>query len=986
LAGNSSQNRNAPELIDGTDALPRLAERLHELGARRVLVISAPGRRHVDTVLAALVRFDTEVFDGAQVHVPGEVVDRAAAALGGADTMVTVGGGSATGLGKALRLDHELRFAAVPTTYSASEMTSIHGVTRDGRKVTGRADRVRPDLVAYDPALTATLPIGLTVQSLLNALAHPVGALSTASLEGDDRAAALDCAAALVRAIEDLLLWPSDLRARRRALIAASRAGALLDRGKMGVHHALAHLLGGGLGLPHAPLHSVLLPQTLAHLRSEQPALMAELETAVGRPALEAHLHDLLTRAGAARSLDALDADAGAVAELARSRPELPAEVVADAQHGLRPTGSGQRLPLGPEPMALLAGPDPSRARRVVVALHGRGAEAGGMVRRVRELAGNDPTTAIIGLRSGDNRWYATRYGAPGAGDDAEVTAALARVDQALASLAAVVPPASTVLAGFSQGACLALEFVARNPGRVAAVVAPCGARIGAPSAWNPAAPGSHAGLRALLGAAAQDHWVDAAHVDATARWLRDAGAAVDLAGSPGDRHDIAAQLRLRARDIILNRPEPSGATGFGNAITSEALAGAVPRQQNTPRLSPHGLYPEQINGTGFTAARADNLRTWCYRIRPSSQRRSFAPLAHATFGAAFEGRPPAIDLTGFAPPAAPTAPADFVDGLVTMGGAGSPSLRRGWAVHLYACDRNMEDRAFYDADGDLLLIPQEGALTVITELGPLEVSPGQLAILPRGIAFSVQLHGARARGWLAEIYGRHFRLPERGLVGANGLADERHFRAPAAWYEDRLAPGFRITASLGGGLHETTQDHSPFDVVGWHGNYSPWVYDFDDFAPSANVRFDHGDPSIFTVLTTPLDEIGAHLLNLILFPTRWDATHGTFRPPFFHRNAVFEFNGIVHQAARDDSPFVPGVSFFTPPMTAHGVSGRTVERLRALSDDAADRTMRLGAPSLWFQLESSLPMSLTPWAEAHRLPNWGATWASHASFFDPEA
>ncbi len=842
------------------------------------------------------------------------------------------------------------------------------------------------NLVAYDPALSATLPITLSVQSLLNAFAHPVGALSTASLEGEDRAAALAAAAALVRAIEDLLLWPADLATRNRALVAASRAGALLDRGKMGVHHALAHLLGGALGLPHAALHSILLPQTLAHLRSEQPSLLAELEAAVGRRDLEPHLHDLLTRAGAPTSLEALGVGADAVAELTRSRPDLSADVVADAQHGLRPTGAGGRLALGPEPLALLAGPDPASARRIVVALHGRGAEAGGMVRRVRELAGHDPTTAIIGLRSDSDRWYATRYGAPGAGRDAEVEAALARVDAALTALAAIAPPQSTVLTGFSQGACLALELVARNPGRVAAVVALCGARIGPPDEWAPPTPGSHTGLRVLLGAADGDPWVDPAHVEASANWLRDAGAAVDLASSPGDRHDVSARLRLRARAVILNRPEPSGATGFGNAITSEALAGAVPRQQHTPRLSPHGLYPEQINGTAFTAARADNLRTWCYRVRPSSQRRGFAPLVHQTFGAAFAGRAPAIDLTGFAPPPAPTAPSDFVDGLITLGGAGSPALRRGWAVHLYACDRNMESRAFYDADGDLLLIPQEGALTVITELGPLEVAPGQLAILPRGIAFSVQLHGDLARGWLAEIYGRHFRLPERGLVGANGLADERHFRAPVAWYEDRLAPGFRITASLGGQLHEATQDHSPFDVAGWHGNYAPWVYDFADFSPSANVRFDHGDPSIFTVLTSPLDETGAHLLDLILFPTRWDATHGTFRPPFFHRNAVFELNGIVHETPREGSPFAPGVTFLTPPMTAHGVSGRTVERLRALTDDQADRTVRLGAPSLWFQLESSLPMSLTPWAEAHRRPDWGATWASHASFFDPEA
>ena len=184
-----------------------------------------------------------------------------------------------------------------------------------------------------------------------------------------------------------------------------------------------------------------------------------------------------------------------------------------------------------------------------------------------------------------------------------------------------------------------------------------------------------------------------------------------------------------------------------------------------------------------------------------------------------------------------------------------------------------MNGRAFYDADGDLLILPEHGALTLLTEHGPLDVAPGALAVIPRGVVFSVLLHGAAARGYVAEPFGRHFALPERGPIGANGLVDARHLRAPHAWFEDRLAPDFRVTGKQGGALHDAGQDHSPFDVVGWHGNYAPFVYDLADFSPSGNTAFDHGDPSVYTVLTAPLDEQGAHTLDLVVFPPRWDPT-----------------------------------------------------------------------------------------------------------------
>jgi homogentisate 1,2-dioxygenase len=968
---------SGPETIYGDVA--RLAERLRELGARRVLIICSPSRRFVDQVADGLRGFESAVFAGAKIHVPSEVVEAVTAALGQADTVLALGGGSAIGLGKALRLTRDLRFAAIPTTYSGSEMTTIWGITRGNEKTTGRDPRVRPDLVLYDARLSAELPIGVTIQSLMNALAHPVSALATDSLTAEDRALALTTVAALVRAMEDLLLAPGDLTARESAMRAASAAGMVIDRGKGGAQHAAAHYLGGALGLEHSALHSVLLPQFVAHLRERQAALVEELAQAMGGRAPEPHLHDLLTRARAPVSLDALGVDPLATRKLVDARGDLPAAMILDAQHGLRPTGA--RIELGPPPLAVLAGPPPGRARRVVLALHGRGAEAGGIVRRYVEIAGHDPGTSVIGLRTGGNRWYGVGYRDAGAGGDPEVLAALDRVQSALAALALAVPPAATILAGFSQGACLALEYAARKGQGLAAVIAPCGARIGLPSEWGPAT--GLAGLPVLLGAGAQDPWVASESIEATAAWFRGAGAIVDVIGTPGDRHDISVRQRLRARELIRGTRTASGAGGFGNTLESEALAGALPARQNSPRRPPLGLYAEQLNGTGFTSRRADNQRTWCYRIRPSSQRRAFAPLPHPRFGAAFAGRPPEIELTGLAPLPAPDEPRDFLDGLHTIAGAGAPDLRRGCAVHLYSANRDMDRRAFYNADGELLLIPELGAVTLLTELGPLEVAPGHIAVIPRGVVFSVLLSGPWARGYLGEAYGRRFVLPERGPLGANGLADARHFRAPAAWYEDRLAPDFRIVAKLGGRLHQASQDHSPFDVVAWHGNHLPFCYDLADFSPIGAARFDHPDPSIHTVLSAPLDEAGFHTLDLIVFAPRWDVSEQTFRPPYFHRNPISEVNGIVRESSPPGSPFQPGCCFVTPALTAHGPGGQTVERVRGLDDAVADRPAPPGE-SLWFQLESALPLSLTPWAEENRLAGWPATWGSHRSYFEP--
>ena len=967
--------------------LATLAGHLATLRARKVLVLAPPSRRFVDEVVAALAGCEVAVFDGARVHVPIEVVAAAEAQLAatGADTLVAIGGGSPIGLGKALRLRHDVRFVAIPTTYAGSERTTLHGTTRAGDKTTGRDPRVRPDVVIYDVELTRSLPIALTVQSLLNALAHVISTLSTGSLVEPERATALAAAASVIRAIEDLLLVPTGARAREHALRGASACAVAADHGKPGAQHALAHFLGGAFGVEHAALHSILLPQFVAHLRATAPGLADELEGALGRRDLDAYLHDLLARAGAPVALEALGvAHAHLVTALA-SRPELVAAIALDAQRGLRPSGRGGRIALAGEPFAVVAGPRPEHATRIVLVLHGRGAEAGTITRRFREIAGHDPAVSVIGLRAehGADHWYAVKYSEPGAGGQPQVVQAIARVTTALDALGTLAPGVPIVLAGFSQGACLALEVAARRGAGLAGVVAPCGSRIGRPDEWPASPAGRFAGVPVLVGAAAADKWIARGDLDETVAWFRAAGATVIDTSGPGERHEITLRQRLRAREIVLGRPAPSGATGFRNTLACEARAGALPPLQNSPRVPPLGLYPEQLNGSAFTAARADNHRTWLYRVRPSAQRRGFAPLAHPYLAARFDGAPEA-NLCGFAPLAAPTGDTDFVDGLVTVCGAGRADLRRGYAFHLYAATRSMEQRAFYNADGDLVILPEHGALTLLTELGPLEVAPGQLAIIPRGIVFSVLLAGPLARGYVAEPFGRSFHLPEHGLIGPNGLADPRHFHAPAPWYEDRLIPGQRIVAKLGGHLHEATQDHSPFDVVAWHGNHVPMVYDVDAFSPVGNTRFDHGDPSIYTVVSAPLDETGANTLDLIVFPARVDATTGTFRPPFFHRNPVTEINGIIRESPDPHGPFQPGCAFVTPCLTAHGVSGRAVEHSRTQAGAEADRSVHLGGASLWFQLESVLPLVLTPWAESAKLADWPATWGSHPSYFAP--
>ena len=358
--------------------------------------------------------------------------------------------------------------------------------------------------------------------------------------------------------------------------------------------------------------------------------------------------------------------------------------------------------------------------------------------------------------------------------------------------------------------------------------------------------------------------------------------------------------------------------SGFGSHHESEAIEGALPVGRNSPQKVPFGLYAEQLSGSSFTMPRAHNLRSWLYRLRPSAMHPAFKRIDDGAIRSApcreAEAQP---NRLRWAPLPLPAAPTDFLSGLVTLAACGDLRAQQGCAVHVYAANRSM-DRVFYDADGELLLVPQEGRLTLVTEMGRLHVAPGEVALVPRGVKFRVGIEGV-SRGYVCENYGAPLRLPELGPIGSNGLAAARDFMAPAAAYEDHDV-ATELVAKFGGHLWSARLAHSPLDVVAWHGNYCPYKYELARFNTMNTVSFDHPDPSIFTVLTSPSDTPGMANLDFVIFPPRWMVAQDTFRPPYFHRNVMSEFMGLVRgEYDAKKGGFVPGGASLHNAMSAHG-------------------------------------------------------------------
>ena len=400
--------------------------------------------------------------------------------------------------------------------------------------------------------------------------------------------------------------------------------------------------------------------------------------------------------------------------------------------------------------------------------------------------------------------------------------------------------------------------------------------------------------------------------------------------------------------------------SGFGNEFATEAHPGALPQGQNAPQQAPLGLYTEQISGSPFTAPRAINRRTWTYRIRPSVMHEPYSEFPRPTHlrSGPFDEVPTPPNQMRWDPLSLPDEKTDFVEGIVTLGGNGDPALQDGVGIHLYVANNSMQDRFFYNADGEMLILPQQGRLTLRTELGVLDVSPGELAIIPRGIKFRAELPDGAARGYICENYGQPFRLPELGPIGANGLANARDFLAPVAAYEDREG-SFEVVAKFLGRLWRTQFDHSPLDVVAWHGNYTPYKYDMARFNCINTVGFDHPDPSIYTVLTAPSALPGTANVDFAIFPPRWLVAEHTFRPPWFHRNMMNEFMGLIlGQYDAKAEGFLPGGASLHNCMSGHGPDAETFDRA-----SQAELKPQFIGDTLAFMFETRLPVRPTRFA-----------------------
>ena len=388
---------------------------------------------------------------------------------------------------------------------------------------------------------------------------------------------------------------------------------------------------------------------------------------------------------------------------------------------------------------------------------------------------------------------------------------------------------------------------------------------------------------------------------------------------------------------------------GFGNEFASEALPGALPQGRNSPQRVPLNLYAELISGTAFTAPRHENRRTWLYRRQPSVVSGRYRPYAQPHWRTGADRNALLLpEPLRWHPFAIPDAPCDFIDGMHTLAANGDAALQTGVAAHVYLANRSMQRRAFVNADAEMLLVPQQGRLRLVTEMGVLDVKPGEVALLPRGVVFRVELQGdggepeGPSRGYVCENYGAHFRLPELGPIGSNGLANARDFQAPTAAFES-TAGAYEIVKKFGGRLWSAVMDHSPFNVVAWHGNLTPVKYDTANFMAIGSISFDHPDPSIFTVLTSPSDTPGTANCDFVIFPPRWLVMEDTFRPPWYHRNLMSEFMGLVH-GEYDAKPegFKPGGASLHNAMVPHGPDKEAFDRASraALQPHKLDHTL----------------------------------------------
>ena len=401
--------------------------------------------------------------------------------------------------------------------------------------------------------------------------------------------------------------------------------------------------------------------------------------------------------------------------------------------------------------------------------------------------------------------------------------------------------------------------------------------------------------------------------------------------------------------------------SGFGNDFETEALPEALPQGMNSPQKCNYGLYGEQISGTAFTAPQGQNERTWCYRIRPSVKHtHRFSRVELPYWKSAPHILPNVASLGQYRwdPISAPTKGLTWLTGMRTMTTAGDVNIQTGMASHIYLVTESMQDAYFYSADSEMLIVPQEGHLRFCTELGILDVAAQEIAILPRGLVYRVEVLKGPARGFVCENYGQKFALPNRGPIGANCLANRRDFKTPVAAYEDRDVPS-TVTVKWAGRFHETQIDHSPLDIVAWHGNYAPVKYDLKTYCPVGAVLFDHPDPSIFTVLTAPSGIEGTANVDFVLFRDRWLVAENTFRPPWYHKNVMSELMGNIYgQYDAKPKGFLPGGMSLHNMMLPHGPDQNSFEHATK-----ADLVPNKLADTMVFMFETRFPQHLTQFA-----------------------
>lgn len=402
--------------------------------------------------------------------------------------------------------------------------------------------------------------------------------------------------------------------------------------------------------------------------------------------------------------------------------------------------------------------------------------------------------------------------------------------------------------------------------------------------------------------------------------------------------------------------------SGFGNDFETEALPGALPQGMNSPQRCPYGLYAEQLSGSPFTAPRSTNERSWLYRIRPSVRHMG----DYKPYNQPFWKSAPCIDEAvlpigqrRWEPVPVPEEATNFIDGIRTMTTAGDVNAQVGIGTHTYVANTSMVDEYILCADSELLILPEHGGIEIFTELGVMVVQPGEICSVPRGMVFKVGLLDETARGYICENYGGKFTLPDRGPIGANCLANPRDFKTPVASYEDKETE-CTLYVRWCGRTYTSTIGHSPLDVVAWHGNYVPYKYDLRTFSPVGALLFDHPDPSIFTVLTSPTAEAGTANADFVIFPERWMVAENTFRPPWYHRNVMSEFMGLIYgQYDAKETGFVPGGMSLHNMMLPHGPDVEAFDK--ASNSDLAPYKL---SGTMAFMFETRLPQHMTAFAD----------------------